>query len=119
MTDVVVVEVSGPEQVIVEVGVPGVSGLSAYQIAVAHGFVGDESQWLATLGHAGSSSTPYEHQQPSASSTWTINHNFGRKAAVELYTAGGAQVVAQVTQINLNQSIASFDTPMAGYALAL
>lgn len=49
MTDVVVVEVSGPEQVIVEVGVPGVSGLSAYQIAVAHGFVGDEVQWLASL----------------------------------------------------------------------
>ncbi len=112
------VEVGGPEQVVVEVAVPGVSGLSAYQIAVAHGFIGDEAQWLSSLMSGGAGAI-YEHQQPSASTTWTINHNFGRKAVVALYSTGGAQVVAQVIQINLNQAIASFDTPMAGYALAL
>lgn len=30
-------------------GLPGPTGLSAYQIAVANGFVGNEAQWLASL----------------------------------------------------------------------
>lgn len=33
-------------------GQPGPTGLSAYQIALANGFVGTESQWLAFLGNA-------------------------------------------------------------------
>jgi hypothetical protein len=116
MTDVVVVEVGGPEQVTVEVGVPGPPGLGAYQSAVANGFVGTEAEWLASL--VGASGAFYEHQQPTASATWTINHNFGRHAAVSLFTSGGAQIIGQVTNINNNQSIADFDTPIAGYALA-
>jgi hypothetical protein len=124
MTDVVIiqqpelinVEAGSAESVVVEVGVPGPPGLSAYQSAVANGFVGTEVEWLASLVGAGGAF--YEHQQPTASTTWTINHNFGRHAAVSLFTSGGAQIIGQVININNNQTIAGFDTPIAGYALA-
>lgn len=39
-------------------GTPGAPGASAYEIAVAHGFVGTETQWLASLvGPAGTNGT--------------------------------------------------------------
>jgi|GEM_PF-2482987 uncharacterized membrane protein YkgB len=120
MVDNVVVEVSGPDVVIVETGFPGPPGLSAYHSAVANGFFGTEVEWLASLvGTPGLSGSFYEHQQSAASVTWTINHNFGRHAFVSLYTTGGAQIIGQVTNINANQSIAAFDTPIAGYAIAI
>ncbi|MGZ8236344.1 MAG: hypothetical protein ACXWTY_00540 [Methylobacter sp.] len=57
MTDVVIiqqpelitVEAGSAESVVVEVGVPGPPGLSAYQSAVANGFVGTEAEWLVSL----------------------------------------------------------------------
>lgn len=94
----------------------GIQGLSAYQIAVAHGFTGTEAEWLALL--TGTNGAFYEHQQPSASASWIVNHNFGRPAAISLFTTGGAQIIGQVTNLNNNQSIADFDTPIAGYAIA-
>jgi len=128
MTDVVVVsdqqivtvEVAAQKSVTVETGSQGPPGLGAYHSAVANGFVGTEAEWLASLvGTPGLSGSFYEHQQSAASVTWTINHNFGRHASVSLYTTGGAQLIGQVTNINANQSIAAFDTPIAGYAIAI
>jgi len=118
--EIITVEVDSPDSVIVETGSQGPPGLSAYQSAVADGFVGTEVEWLASLvGAPGLSGSFYEHQQSAASVTWTINHNFGRHASVSLYTTGGAQIIGQVTNINVNQSIAAFDTPIAGYAIAI
>lgn len=40
-------------------GAPGADGASAYEVAVANGFVGDETAWLASLvGPAGSDGSP-------------------------------------------------------------
>jgi hypothetical protein len=58
----------------------------------------------------------YEHTQASASVTWTINHNLNRHVAVDLFTVGGVKVIGTITNINLNQTIASFDSAIAGYA---
>jgi hypothetical protein len=90
----------------------GREGLSAYQVAVEHGFIGTEAQWLASL-----KAVAYEHQQLSASASWTINHNFSRYPAVSLYTTGGAEMIGLVMNITTNQCIAYFDTPIAGYAI--
>lgn len=44
------VEISEQPVTVVEVAtVPGVRGLSAYEVAVANGFVGTETEWLASL----------------------------------------------------------------------
>lgn len=120
MPDGEIVVVYEPEIVFVETSEQGPRGLSAYQTAVANGFIGTEKQWLQSLvGAPGIGGLVYEHQQPTAATTWTINHNFGRKAAsVSLYSTGGALIIGEVTNINNNQSVASFDTPIPGYAIA-
>ncbi len=129
MTDFVVIESPGSKDVVVVEQPPkpdiivtaqqGEPGADAYQIAVANGFIGDEAQWLASLSGSGSGAGAfYEHQQALASTTWTINHNFGRKASISLFTVGGVVVMGQITNINNNQSVASFATAIAGYAIA-
>lgn len=116
MTDVVIVEVGSLESVVVDAGFQGPPGVSAYQIAVANGFGGSETEWLASL--VGFSGAVYQHQQPTASATWVINHNFGRYASVALFSLGGAKIIGDITNININQSVAGFDSPIAGYAIA-
>lgn len=55
MTEVIITPVPGPGTFLVESGPTGpqgqagADGLSAYQVAVANGFVGTEAQWLASL----------------------------------------------------------------------
>lgn len=58
------------ELTIAPVGAPGAAGLSAYEVAVANGFVGTEAEWLASLvGPAGSGSTTAELYEQSAAFT--------------------------------------------------
>jgi hypothetical protein len=45
----------GPQGIPGEVGPNGPDGLSAYEIAVANGFIGTEQDWLDSLGGAGTS----------------------------------------------------------------
>lgn len=49
-------------------GSPGADGLSAYEVAVANGFIGNESQWLESLkgepGDDGQSIWDYEGDGP-------------------------------------------------------
>lgn len=50
-SDIVIVEVSAidPDTVSVDAGIPGPTGLSAYQQAIKNGFIGTEAQWLESL----------------------------------------------------------------------
>jgi hypothetical protein len=52
----------------------------------------------------------------SASSTWTINHNFGYYPVVQLRTLGGNVFGGQVDHVSVNQAVATFVSPIAGYA---
>ena len=71
-------------------GPQGPAGLSAYQVALANGFVGSEAAWLASLATGGV--TPfYEHIQSSPSDTWLITHNLG-------YYPGGVTTVNSANQ---------------------
>lgn len=71
MTEVIVTTTPGPATVITQSGSPGASGgdgISAYQVAVANGFVGTEAQWLASLvgatGSAGRSVALFVQADP-------------------------------------------------------
>ena len=57
------------------------------------------------------------HTQASASATWTVNHNLGRRVGVEVTTLGGVAVNAAVQQTSLNQVVVQFATATAGYAI--
>lgn len=65
----------------------------------------------------GASFSTYRHDQTTASSTWTINHNLGRDVEVSVFTIGGVEMIATVIQISLNQVQVTFDSPYDGYAL--
>lgn len=52
-------------------GAPGAAGLSAYQIAVEHGFSGTEAEWLESLQGAGGVEVDYELKLEKASASVT------------------------------------------------
>lgn len=54
---------------------------------------------------------------PSPLLQWIINHNYNSRVNVEVFTLGGTKIWANVTQVNLNQTIVTFDSPQDGYAI--
>lgn len=52
MTDAIVTVEPGPVSVVTVAGEKGISGKSAYQVAVDNGFVGTEAEWLASIDGA-------------------------------------------------------------------
>jgi hypothetical protein len=51
------------------------------------------------------------------SARWVCNHNLGVMPNITPYSLGGREMLAQVQHINLNQSVITFDQPVAGYAI--
>ncbi|TAN71617.1 MAG: hypothetical protein EPN17_01005 [Methylobacter sp.] len=94
---------------------PGPPGPSAYQIAVAHGFVGDEVAWLAA--QVVSASGHFEYTQSTPSATWTVNHNLGYRPAVQVTTLGGLRVWADTLHISINQVVIYLELPATGRVL--
>ena len=97
------------------IGPPGPAGESAYQRALANGFVGTEAQWLASLA---ATAPRYRHDQTVPATTWTVNHNLGFVPQVEVYNAGSQRLpLAAVANPNVNQSIITFNAATSGFAL--
>lgn len=59
----------------------------------------------------------HRHDQTAAAAVWTINHNFGRRAAVAVFSTGGREMLAEVLHTSENQATVYFDAPVAGYAI--
>lgn len=64
---------------------------------------------------SGSAQVQYNFTTPALE--WVINHNLGRRAGVEAYTLGGQMLWAAVSQPSINQTVVTFDSPQAGYAI--
>lgn len=67
-------------------------------------------------GFPGGVGEVYTHEQLSASTTWTINHNLGFLPAIYLQDATGQPIGGDITHVNVNQSTATFLIPLAGTA---
>ncbi len=65
------------------------------------------------------SSGSQEYQQASASDTWTIAHNLGRKPLVDIFSVGGLGIIASVIHLSNNVVQVLFDAPTAGYAVII
>ena len=50
---------------------------------------------------------------------WIVNHNLGRRPAVEVYTSGGALVFADVLHLNTNTVQITFDEPISGFVIII
>lgn len=58
----------------------------------------------------------YQHTQSVAATVWTVNHNLGRYPTIELFTVGGVQMIARVTNLSVNTLQVNFNSPTAGSA---
>lgn len=92
-------------------------GASAYEIAVANGFIGTEQEWLASLQGSGTAGLDYYiHYQEFASDVWEINHNLGSLPLVELFDSTSQEIDGDVVNETLNRTVVKLSTPMAGSA---
>ena len=76
-----------------------------------------DEQFYSILLYSGSGDKTFTHTQSSAASSWTINHNLGKKPSVTVTTAAtGAQVIGEVTYTNNNSLVVSFEASFNGIA---
>ena len=92
--------------------ITGLEGKSAYDIAVENGFVGTESEWLASLG--GGTSSTFVFEQITPLNTWLINHNLGKYPSVMIVDSSGNQVIGDVTYLSNNQIRVNFSAGFSG-----
>lgn len=74
------------------------------------------SEILGDATEAQAASFAHVHTQASASATWTINHNLGRRPLVQLYTVGGVEFAAEITHTSVNQAVVTMASAIAGTA---
>jgi len=55
----------------------------------------------------------------SALSQWVVNHNLGRNVMSKVYSLGGTEVLAEITNVTINQVVVNFDQPQAGYLIVV
>lgn len=96
------------------------SATDYYDIALTsksgNGSIVDE-QFYSIILYAASGDKSYTHTQNSADSSWTINHNLGKRPSVTVTTAAtGAQVIGEVTYTNNNTLVISFEASFNGVA---
>lgn len=71
---------------------------------------------MGVQGIPGVAGGAYTHTQKLPSTSWTIAHNLGFHPSIELRSAGGAEVDAEVTHLSLDVAVATFSQPLAGTA---
>ena len=58
----------------------------------------------------------YVHDQQVASTTWTVNHNLGKFASINIVDTVGDEVIGEVTYSTTNQIVINFSAPISGKA---
>lgn len=88
-----------------ETGPQGQTGNSAYQDAVAAGFVGTLQEWLNSLqGEKGDPGVPmwHTHSQIAPATEWIVNHNLGKMPSVTIVDTADTVIYGDITYIDLN-----------------
>lgn len=67
-------------------------------------------------GPSGAEEDSFDFVQLTPVTEWSISHNLGRRPIVELFSAGGVEIDADVHHISLDQVIVYFNSPTAGSA---
>lgn len=64
----------------------------------------------------GESLTSFTYNQTTASNTWSITHNMGKRPSVTVVNSAGQSVIGEVSYINVNQLTVQFKNPFKGKA---
>lgn len=65
---------------------------------------------------SGSGDKNYEHDQSSASASWVVDHNLGKRASVSVVDSAGTIILCEVEYNSDNQITLTFDSATAGKA---
>jgi hypothetical protein len=111
--------VSGTQQIIVDYPNPYLS-----EIIVVSGtqeIIVDQPESTIAIINAGPQGPPaagsgFTHNQVSALTTWTINHNLGYNPNVQVFSVGGLEILCEIHHTSINQTTVSFNTATAGSA---
>jgi hypothetical protein len=77
--------------------------------------VKDIYEWTPASGGGGSGGT-YVFDQPTASTTWVINHNLLYYPSVTIVDSAGQEIVGEVSYATINQVIVTVNPAVAGKA---
>jgi len=101
----------------------GPIGMSAYEVAVAGGFVGTQEEWLASLkgapGTGGGASAPLTLSQTTPSASWFFTHNLGHYPLVSVMDSNNAMVLADVEYPSLNTLAVTLANAATGKVILL
>lgn len=75
-----------------------------------------EDYWIKFSLVEVASAATFDHVQPVASTTWTINHNLGVRRKVLVLNDAGFEVTATVQHTSLNQVVVTFKQARTGTA---
>lgn len=67
-------------------------------------------------GPSGAAQDSFDFVQATPSLQWSISHNLGRRPIVELLSAGGVEIDADVVHLSADQVLVNFVIPTAGSA---
>lgn len=70
--------------------------------------------WTDISGTAGGAPASYEQGFAAAALSWTVNHNLGREPFVMILNNGGAELIAEIQHVSINQLIVYFSSAQAG-----
>lgn len=76
-----------------------------------------ETVTLAPEAGTPGATSQYVHHQSTPATTWTVNHNLGRRVNVTATTLGGIVIGAEIQMTSLNQVLVRLNTPTAGYVI--
>lgn len=105
------------------IGPAGLNGKSAYEIAVANGFVGTEQEWLIALGNGGTPNWDSIINKPNLSyqqdfintNVIVLAHGMRKKPAVTVMDTGGNQWFPKsIVHTDLNNTTVTFDSTFSG-----
>lgn len=108
---------------VAEQGPAGPGGKSAYEIAVANGFIGTEQEWLEALGNGGTPNWDAIINKPNLSyqqdfintNVIVLAHGMRKKPAVTVMDTGGNQWFPKsITHTDLNNTTVTFDSTFSG-----
>lgn len=88
-------------------------GDSAYEIAVKHGYIGTEEEWLESL-KAEDRNFLYRQNEPSE--VWIINHNLHKHPSINVMDSSGREVFGNVEYINDDILKVTFSGAFSGRA---
>lgn len=72
--------------------------------------------WNALPYYEAGGVVAYVHNQATAASTWTINHNLGYRPSVEVLDSGSQEIDAEIAHPSVNQTVVSLNPATAGLA---